>query len=389
MRRGVGRSVTGIAHRVGPCDTLSDVPVSKAERLLDLVIALLNSRYYRTAAWIRERVAGYGDAASDDAFSRMFERDKQELRDMGIPIETQPGGDGYRIRPGEFALPEMSFTAAESAALAVASRLWETTVLGEAGSAAIRKLRDAADQPLDESSADDIPADGGPPGTGAADVTRPDGDGFGRPSAGLQARLRTSEPAFGDLFAALRAGRAVRFDYRTASGARPETRSLEPWGMVSYHGAWYVVGQDTVRGAPRTFRLSRISGPVTTAGRVGAVTVPSGVRLKDLVMASAGPAESRSALLRVRSGRAAGVRRGATVVHPADRADGFDELQVPMPALWDSARRIAGHGPDVVVIDPPDLRDAVLHLLRGAAGQLSGDPSGHSVQATYDDEARP
>src|SRR5699024_11833927 len=116
------------------------VPIAKAERLLDLVIALLNSRYYRSAGWIRQRVAGYDDAPSDEAFSRMFERDKQELRDMGIPIQTQGSGDGYRIQPGEFALPEMSFSAAESAALAVASRLWETTVLGEAGSAAIRKL---------------------------------------------------------------------------------------------------------------------------------------------------------------------------------------------------------------------------------------------------------
>ena len=324
------------------------MPVSKAERLLDLVIALLNSRYYRTAAWIRERVAGYEDVASDEAFSRMFERDKQELRDMGIPIETQPGGDGYRIRPGDFALPEMSFTAAESAALAVASRLWETTVLGEAGSAAIRKLRDAGDAP----GGDDAP--GGP--------------------VGLQARLRTSEPAFSDLFAATRARRAVQFDYRTASGSRPETRSLEPWGMVSYHGSWYVVGQDTVRGAPRTFRLSRITGPVSMVGRAGAVTVPPDMRLKERVVASAGPVESRSALLKLRPGRAAGLRRGARVLHRAAGPDDHDEVQVPMTGLWDTARRIAGHGPDAVVVDPPDLREAVLQLLRGAAG--AGDARG-------------
>lgn len=322
------------------------VPVSKAERLLDLVIALLNSRYYRTAGWIRDRVAGYDDVASDEAFSRMFERDKQELRDMGIPIETQPGGDGYRIRPGEFALPEMSFTAAESAALAVASRLWETTVLGEAGSAAIRKLRDAGDHPGDDG-------------------------GFDAALPGVQARLRTSEPAFSDLFDAIRSRRPVRFDYRTASGSKPETRSLEPWGLVNYHGSWYVVGQDTVRQAPRTFRLSRIAGPVATTGRAGSVTVPPDVRLRERVVASAGPAESRSALLRVRRGRAAGLRRAARVLGPVageEDPDGFDELQVPMTGLWDTARRIAGHGPDVVVVDPPDLRDAVLELLRGAAG---------------------
>jgi predicted DNA-binding transcriptional regulator YafY len=336
------------------------VPTSKAERLLDLVIALVNARYFRTAAWIRDNVAGYGDAVSDESFSRMFERDKQELRDMGVPIETQGGGDGYRIRPGDFQLPPMAFTPAEAAALAVASRLWETTLLGEAGSAAMRKLRDAAE-----------PA-GAPPRADGGD--HPPGAEPDRPVAGLQARVRTSEPAFGDLFAAIRSRRAVQFDYRTASAATPETRSLEPWGMVSYHGAWYVVGQDTVRDAPRTFRLSRITGPVKAVGRAGAVTVPADIDLKERVVSSAEPAETRFALLKVRAGRGAGVRRGGTVLQPAAHPDGFDQVQVPMPSLWDAARRVAAQGPDAVVVDPPDLRDAVVGLLRGAATTQGGRP---------------
>jgi predicted DNA-binding transcriptional regulator YafY len=343
------------------------VPTSKAERLLDLVIALLNTRYYRSATWIRERVAGYDDAASDEAFSRMFERDKQELRDLGIPIETDPSGDGYRIRPGEFALPEMSFTAAESAALAVASRLWDTTVLGEAGSAALRKLRDAGDL------ADDTEADGGGPAGGPAGGP---GGGPEWPLAGVQARLRTAEPAFADLFAAIRARRAVPFDYRTAAGAVPEKRSLEPWGLVSYRGSWYVVGMDTVRDAPRTFRLSRITGAVKAVGRSGAVTVPPDVQLKERVVASAGRAEQRSALLQVRAGRAAGLRRWSRTLAAAPAPDGFDQIQVPMPTVWDTARRVAGYGPDVLVIDPPELRDAVLGLLRGTVGAVPGHPDG-------------
>ena len=357
------------------------MPTSKAERLFDLVIALLNTRYYRSASWIRERVAGYDDAASDEAFSRMFERDKQELRDLGIPIETEPSGDGYRIRPGEFALPEMSFTAAESAALAVASRLWDTTVLGEAGSAAIRKLRDAGDlqdgpTALDGSAAPD--GDGADGRAGAA----------ARPLAGVQARLRTAEPAFADLFAAIRSRRAVTFDYRTAAAAVPERRSLEPWGLVSYRGSWYVVGMDTVRDAPRTFRLSRITGAVKAVGRSGAVTVPKDVRLKDRVVANAGPAEQRSALLKVRAGRAAGVRRGSHLLAAASGPDDFDQLQVPMPTVWDTARRVAGYGPDVLVIDPPELRDAVLGLLRGTVGAEppDGDPGPGGAQGGSDSD---
>lgn len=71
---------------------------AKAERLLNLVIALLNSERYRDVAWIRHKVEGYRDAASDEAFFRMFERDKGELRDLGIPLQTSAEG-AYRI-PG-------------------------------------------------------------------------------------------------------------------------------------------------------------------------------------------------------------------------------------------------------------------------------------------------
>ena len=59
---------------------------AKAERLLNLVIALVNSPRYRSALWIRDKVAGYSDAPNDEAFFRTFERDKQELRELG------PGG---------------------------------------------------------------------------------------------------------------------------------------------------------------------------------------------------------------------------------------------------------------------------------------------------------
>ena len=115
---------------------------AKAERLLNLVIALVNSPRYRTALWIRDKVAGYADAPNDEAFFRTFERDKQELRELGIPLQTPPTGeDGYRIPPVDFALPAMTFTPAEAAALALAGRLWETTAL------ATGRFRSAAQDP--------------------------------------------------------------------------------------------------------------------------------------------------------------------------------------------------------------------------------------------------
>jgi hypothetical protein len=77
-------------------------------------------------------------------------------------------------------------------------------------------------------------------------------------------------------------------------------------------------------------------------------------------------------LLRVRPGAAAGLRRGSELLAMAGTQDGFDEVRIPLDSFWDVARRIAGAGPDIVVVDPPDLRDAVIGLLSGAARAASG-----------------
>ena len=260
---------------------------AKAERLLNLVIALVNSPRYRSALWIRDKVAGYSDAPNDDAFFRTFERDKQELRELGIPLQTPPTGeDGYRIPPVDFALPALSFTPAEAAALALAGRLWETTALATAGSGALRKIRDAAGD--DQQATPEIAA-----------------------ATLLQPRVRTGDPAFAPLYAAVRAHRAVTFSYRKDPTAPADPRRLQPWGLVSFRGRWYVIGYDEKRGERRTFRLSRITGAVKAVGRVGAVRPPAGVDLLAEVAASVERPADRTATVRIRSGRAAGLRRTA------------------------------------------------------------------------------
>jgi len=325
------------------------VATAKAERLLNLVIALVNSPRYRTALWIRDKVAGYADAPNDEAFFRTFERDKQELRELGIPVQTPPTGeDGYRIPPVEFALPALSFTPAEAAALALAGRLWETTALATAGSGALRKIRDAAtgDQPQ-------------PPGEiSAANL--------------LQPRVRTGDPAFAPLYAAVRARRAVTFDYRKDPTAPAQPRHLQPWGLVSFRGRWYVIGHDELRGERRTFRLSRITGPVKTVGRSGAVQPPDDVDLLAEVAASVERPADRTATVRIRSGRAAGLRRAAITSQESEDAPGWDRVTLPLGSLWDTARRIAAHGPDAVVEGPADLVDATVRLLTGTLEVLAG-----------------
>ena len=326
------------------------VATAKAERLLNLVIALLNSPRFRTAGWIREQVAGYGDAPTEEAFFRTFERDKTELRDLGIPLQTpDDGSDGYRIPPGEFALPELSFTPAETAALGLAARLWETTALAGPGSNAFRKIRDAA---------------------------APDPDATQQVQAAnlLQPRVRTGDPSFTPIYTAVRAGRTVEFDYRKSTGGPGEPRKVQPWGLVSFAGRWYLVGYDTDRRARRTFRLSRIVGRVRAVGRAGVATVPEGLDLLTVVADSVEVPANRVTTLLVRPDSAAGLRRrarrdstpGTEVFIPVGRHAEWDVVRLPFAHLWDTARMIAANGPDVVVADPPDLRDAVVRLLVGA-----------------------
>ena len=209
---------------------------------MNLVICLLSTRQFLTAEKIRESVAGYADSASDEAFSRMFERDKNELRDLGVPLETGQASrfstvEGYRINRNAYELPDIDLSQEESAAVAVAVQLWESPELTSAAQGALLKLRAAGVQVDPDSAATPITA--------------------------VPARTRGSEPALGKLLAAVDAGRAVHFPHRGALNEPYTERTVEPWGVVTAHGRWYLVGHDVDRGAVRTFRLSRIGDDVT------------------------------------------------------------------------------------------------------------------------------
>ena len=129
----------------------------KTERLLNLVIALLSTRMPLSKARIRAAVPQYHGTASDEAFDRMFERDKDELRELGIPLVTSvidPVFDdelGYRIDKREYALPEISFEPDEVAALSLAARTWTRASLAGPAASGLRKLR-AAGVTMDDSS---------------------------------------------------------------------------------------------------------------------------------------------------------------------------------------------------------------------------------------------
>ncbi len=330
------------------------VGISKVERLVNLVIALLSTRNYLPAERIRRVVAGYADCPTDEAFSRMFERDKTELRDLGVPLEVGRVSrldptEGYRIKSDDYALPDITLTSDEAAAVAVAVQLWQSPELITATQGALLKLR-AAGVEIEaiESSNVSITSGSALPG------------------------IRGSEPVLGILLSAIDSGQAVQFGHRASRVEPYTTRTVEPWGVVTDRGRWYLVGRDRDRDAVRTFRLSRIGAEVTPIGPVGAVRKPDDVDLREIVARVVGEAPTGvEARIWLVDGHATALRRAGTVVDRATVGDREgDVVSVDIGSLDRLAREVAGYGPDAVVLEPEALRDEVLVRLRAHAGQV-------------------
>ena len=341
----------------------------KTERLLGLVVCLLSSPRYLTAVQIRAAVPGYPE--SFEAFKRMFERDKEELRELGIPLETgfnSAGEDeaGYRIPRQAYVLPEIRLEPDEAAVLSLAARVWRQAELAGAAAGALLKLRAA--------------------GVDAEETAE----------TGIEPRLLAGEAAFGPLWEAVRDRRPVTFAYRAAGRSEPQQRHLQPWGVVNRHGRWYVAGHDSDRDAARVFRLSRIEGDVRFSGPAGSVAVPEGTDVRETVREwdTQPPAQQRTAVLRVRQGAGLGIRRHATAVTGstvtgstvtgstvtgstvtgstgaggtgAGLTPGWDTISVPFSDVGWFAEHVASFGTDVVALEPADLREAVITQLKGA-----------------------
>ncbi|GLZ00629.1 WYL domain-containing protein [Actinoplanes sp. NBRC 103695] len=313
---------------------------TRTERLVNLVICLLSTRRFLTAAQIAATVPGYEhdpeDPKDHEAFQRKFERDKAELRDLGVPLEmARPNAFddelGYRIAHREYALPDILLEPDEAAAVGIAARLWQHAGLAAAASSGLAKLR-AAGVEVD-------------------------------PQATLGVEpVVTVDPAFGPLTTAARERRAVSFSYRVPERDEPAVRRVEPWGVVCWQGRWYVVGHDRDRKASRSFRLSRIVGNVRLTGRAGAYQPPANEDLIEHVSRWSGPvAHNGRATVTVRPGRAAGLRRWA--VDSTAGADG-DVLTIPYSDPDRLAATLVGYGADVRADGPPELREAVIQQLK-------------------------
>lgn len=300
---------------------------------MNLIVALLEAPRPLTQAEIRGKVAGYGHDDPESA-RRMFERDKDDLRSLGVPLETRAldavGAEfGYIIDRDSYALDEVQLSADEVAALAVALR-----VTGEeAARLGFTKVAARAPDPSE------APA---PP-----------------------TRVDIAADALDGVDEALIARRTVTFDYTSASGAFSR-RTVDPYGLIQRRGAWYLVGHDHDRDDLRAFRLDRCSGAVRPVGDPGAYEVPDGLDLSGLV---SGPTVDGTDILVAIVERLAWelTRRGGTV--EGNEPDGRVRVRLtdvdPDRALpW-----ILGFGPDVEILGPAEVREEAVQRLEAVASR--------------------
>ncbi|WP_062386806.1 helix-turn-helix transcriptional regulator [Demequina iriomotensis] len=316
--------------------------VGKSQRLLNLIIGLSSTRHRLTRDQIRDTIEGYDPlpyGASDEdrakaeaSFERMFERDKKELRELGVPIETVEDpvhGDeiGYRIRPAEAAMPALDLTAAELAVVSIAADYWRGAVLGGDAHQAVMKLASSAEH----------------------------GPRVELPFAALPA---VSSEAFGVLVEAVADRQTVRFEYSSVSSGAG-TRTVDPWRVVLRAGVAYVIGFDRDREAPRTFRVQRIGGAVRTVGAPGAFTVPADIPLGALAE-SEDLHEARVAL-RPESGHA--LRRRGDAAGVDDGWELYDVTYAHGDALVAEVLALAG---GARIVAPKALADAVVKAASAA-----------------------
>jgi proteasome accessory factor B len=313
------------------------------ERLINLVALLLESNRPLTFDEIRHRLPAWQQKDRDTA-KRQFERDKDTLRQIGIPIEVVPTDawevqEGYVIPRDRYALPDISFTAEEAAALFVAAH---QPAADREAAQAFRKLALGVDTGL------------------LSSLER----------GGAAAGVDTSGPHLHALADAVSRRRRVRFRYRPVRGRAGE-RIVEAWALVFRRGAWYLVGRDRKRGEPRSFRLSRILSPVGDAGQGD--PPPEGFRAADhLTVGPWGVGEPETtarlafspkvawwALAEVPGARTVRTRRG-----------GWIEAEVPAGEGQSFVSWVLSFGPDAEVLAPKSLRQAVTEALESVRASL-------------------
>lgn len=302
----------------------------KSERLVNLTIALLATRRYLTKSEIFRTVAGYEGEA--DARDRMFERDKDDLRSLGIELELGSHDPlfedeaGYRIKPERYSIQLSDLTSLDMLLLSKAADVWQDASLSSASSTGLRKLKALG---LD-SDTDEIPD--------------------------LTARFSDIPDQLLDLIDALSLRKEISFDY-IGTELLSKSRKVWPYHLSYSHNHWYLLGFDVDQQDIRRFRLDRFASDVMATS--AAHYFPADNEGVQAVLAQVSQ-EVQTAKVSVRVGRGAKLRRDSSIIS----SDGeWDLLSIPYFDGDELLFNILWLGEDARIEAPQEMREQLLDSL--------------------------
>ena len=298
----------------------------KTERLINLTIALLATKRYLTKSEIFRTVEGYEGSA--ETKERMFERDKDDLRTLGIVIEVGSFdplfGDeaGYRIKSESYQLDLGAITPTEISLLSLAADAWQGAAFADAAQSAILKL-----------SSIGVPAD---------PIEIP----------GLSPKLANSSKDLVTVTSAIADSDFLVFDYLSATLVAEE-RLIIPIALSNKNGFWYVTGVDQDMQEVRTFRMDRIQGSLEAKENKESFEYPVDFEL-DQPLASH---TANFAVMDIRKGKGQALRSLATSIEDLGE---WDQVKVPIFTIESMTAQILWHGEDVFVHKPNELVASVV-----------------------------
>ena len=300
----------------------------KSERLVNLTIALLATKRYLTKSEIFRTVEGYEGAP--EAMERMFERDKDDLRSLGISIELGTFDPifedeaGYRITPSSYQLNLGELDGIDIALLSLAASAWSGAALERESTSALIKL---ASLGIDSDSE-------------ALSLLTPQVNGTDQNFALItDAIVRRSD---------------IEFEY-VSSDLSKQVRKISPYSLSGKSGSWYLVGLDRERSAARTFRLDRIVSEVSVSKKVNSYEIPNALPEQDT------SEDTEQAILRIRKNRGYQLRSLSTLIEAGEE---WDEITLPILDLSWLVRTILWHRDDVIALQPIALRTRVIDSLK-------------------------
>lgn len=294
----------------------------KSERLVNLTIALLATSRWLTKSEIYRTIDGYsGDL---DAKERMFERDKEELRNLGIEIEVGSFDPlfedevGYRIRPEKYKIQISSLSEIQFSLISLATQMWRGAVLSSQANSALLKLKSL---------------------------------GIESDTEGLSLnpqRLDVSDENLLHIIDAISSKKVISFGYFNRDSVSQD-RAIEPLGVGTKNGFWYVAGRDLDKKEIRLFRLDRFASTVKDQGRAGAFEAPSDFAMSDLLQSQA---RNNVCRIKVRTDKAHALRKFSSII---SSEDDWDLLDLPYATQGQLIRDLLWHRDDVQVIGPDEL----------------------------------